>query len=63
MIEFQVEGMSCEHCVKVVSEAVRSVDASARVEVDLAAHRVRVDSTAPRERLASALQEAGYEPA
>lgn len=62
MIEFQVDGMSCGHCVKAVTEAVQSVDPAARVDVDLASHRVEVDSSADRERLASALREAGYAP-
>lgn len=63
MLEFQVDGMSCSHCVKVVTQAVQSVDPAARVEVDLATHRVRVDSSAERDALAGALREAGYAPA
>ena len=60
MIEFNVEGMSCNHCVKAVTEAVRSVDPAARVDVDLSSHTVKVDSAAPREAVAAALDEAGY---
>jgi copper chaperone len=60
MIEFNVEGMSCNHCVKAVTAAVRSVDPAARVDVDLARHTVKVESAAPREAVAAALDEAGY---
>lgn len=57
---FDVQGMTCQHCVRAVTEAVKRVDAGARVEVDLAAGRVAVDSAAPRERLAEAMREEGY---
>ena len=59
-IEFTVEGMSCNHCVKAVTEAVRAVDPAARVDVDLASGTVKVDSSAPRDAVAAALDEAGY---
>ena len=60
MIEFQVEGMSCGHCVKAVTQAVQEVDAAANVVVDLAAQQVRVDSTADKAALAGAITEAGF---
>jgi copper chaperone len=62
VIEFNVEAMSCSHCVSVVTQAVRSVDPNARVDVDLAAHKVRVESNEERAALAAALDEAGYTP-
>lgn len=57
---FEVQGMTCAHCVRAVTEALRRVDAAARVEVDLASGRVDVDATVPRERLADAIREEGY---
>lgn len=60
MIEFQVEGMSCGHCVKAVTQAVQEVDAAASVVVDLAAQKVRVESTADRAALAGAIAKAGF---
>lgn len=62
MIEFQVEGMSCGHCVKAVTQAVKSADPQAAVVVDLASHKVQVDSQKDRASLAAALTEAGYPP-
>jgi copper chaperone len=61
MTEFQVNGMTCGHCVRAVTEAVKAADPKAVVEVDLAAGRVKVESTAPRETLAAAIVGAGYE--
>jgi copper chaperone len=60
MIEFQVEGMSCQHCVGAVTKAIHALDAGARVDVDLDAARVRVQSQEKADRLGAAIAEAGY---
>ena len=57
---FQVEGMTCQHCVRSVQDAVWSVDPEADVQVDLPAGRVDVASAQPRDRLAAAIGGAGY---
>jgi len=59
MLTFQVNDMSCGHCVRAIKEAVRGLDPEADVDVDLARHRVRVesgrlDAVAVREALAQA---------
>lgn len=60
MVEFQVEGMSCQHCVGAVTKAIRALDAQAQVEVNLDDGRVRVQSHESTDRLGSAIAEAGY---
>jgi copper chaperone len=60
MMEFKVEAMSCNHCVAVVTATVKALDPTAKVEVDLAAHKVRVETDKNREIVAGALAEAGY---
>ncbi len=60
MYELQVEGMSCGHCIGVVTRAVKEVDAGATVEIDLATQKVKVASGAALEDIAAALEEAGY---
>ena len=62
MIELNVPAMSCAHCVAVVTEAVRRVDAAARVDVDLASKQVRIDSPVPVASFVRALTEEGYAP-
>lgn len=58
---FKVTGMTCGHCVRAVTDAVRDVDATAQVEVDLGAGRVTVrDGTATAERIAAAIAAEGY---
>ena len=59
-IEFQVEGMSCQHCVAAVTSAIRGQDATAQVKVDLETGRVAVESTQPVNALKAAIDEAGY---
>jgi copper chaperone len=60
MIELEVKDMSCGHCVGVITKAIKSLDPSATVDVDLPTHRVKVESGKPAEALMSALAEAGY---
>jgi copper chaperone len=61
MYDYQVKGMTCGHCVKAVTNAVKEVDASAEVKIDLEAGRVQVNSTLASDRLSAAITEAGYE--
>lgn len=57
---FQVQGMSCGHCVQAVTQALKSVDPQAEVKVELASGRVEVQSGQDREVLARAIVEEGY---
>ena len=61
MQEFEVSGMTCNHCVRAVTEAIKGVDAAAQVAVDLGAGRVTVRAgTASPDRIAEALAAEGY---
>jgi len=60
MIELTVKDMTCNHCVGVVTQAVKSVDPDAAVDVDLPSKRVRVESRSSAGAFARALDEAGY---
>ena len=57
---FDVEGMSCNHCAKAVTQALRQVDPQAQVQVDLAGKKVEVESAQPRQALAQAIADEGY---
>lgn len=61
MLDFQVNGMTCGGCARAVTKAVKSVDASANVQVDLGAKRVTVESAADAAKVRSAIEEAGYD--
>ncbi|MFK0313438.1 heavy-metal-associated domain-containing protein [Pseudomonas sp. NPDC090233] len=58
---FNVQGMTCGHCVKAVTRAVQEQDATAQVEVDLAGKQVRVQSTLAAEQLLAAIRDEGYQ--
>lgn len=63
MLEFNIQAMSCGHCVRAITEAVHEVDPKAKVEADLATKRVQVRTEAARAAVVAALAEAGYAPA
>ena len=66
MLSFQVEGMSCGHCRTTVTAAIRTIEPTAKVDVDLqsglvtvapAAERLGVDRAA----IVEAIRKAGYQ--
>jgi copper chaperone len=57
---FQVTGMTCGHCEKAVTRAIKQVDAQAEVKIDRSLNKVEVQSQQPREKLAKAIAEEGY---
>ena len=63
MNTFDVMDMTCGHCVSAITQAVKAIDPQARVQIDLAAHRVVVDQgQADAQALRKAIAEAGYTP-
>jgi copper chaperone len=57
---FTVTGMTCGHCEKAVTRAVKQLDPQAEVKIDRPANRVEVLSNQPRELMAKAIAEEGY---
>jgi copper chaperone len=57
---FQVQGMTCGHCERAVTQAVRLLDPRAEVHIDRPAGRVEVRSEQPREALRRAIADEGY---
>ncbi|MDP2004086.1 MAG: heavy-metal-associated domain-containing protein [Rubrivivax sp.] len=63
MITFEVQDMSCGHCVSTITQAVKTLDAQASVQIDLATHRVAIEpATADAAALQEAITEAGFTP-
>jgi Cu+-exporting ATPase len=60
MYELTVEDMTCKHCVGRVTKAVQEIDQQAKVEIDLPTKRVKIDSQADLDRIAQAIDAAGY---
>jgi copper chaperone len=57
---FQVTGMTCGHCEKAVTRAIKQVDPQAEVKIDRSLNKVEVQSQQPRATLAKAIAEEGY---
>ncbi len=57
---FEVSGMTCEHCEKAVTRAIKRLDPAADVAIDRAQNKVQVQSQQPREALAKVMAQAGY---
>ena len=57
---FNVSGMTCGHCEKAVSRALRQLDPNAVVTIDRNTGQVLVASDCERAELASAIAAEGY---
>lgn len=57
---FEVQGMTCGHCERAVTNAIQGVDAQAQIKIDRTANRVEVETGASREVVAAAIAEEGY---
>lgn len=57
MITFEVNDMTCGHCVSTITKALKATDKDAKVAIDLASHRVQVEPAS-----AEAIKDAGYTP-
>jgi len=58
---YGVAGMTCEHCVRSVTEEVSEVPGVTAVEVDLAGGRMTVQGDADAAAVRAAVAEAGYQ--
>ena len=62
MIELKVTGMSCQHCVKTVTDALTTVPGVTAIEpVTLEGGQVKVRGTASAVVLIAAVRQAGYD--
>jgi copper chaperone len=61
MIKLEIEGMTCEHCVRAVTKALESVAGAERVSVSLEGASASVGGAADPQALIRALQSEGYE--
>ena len=57
---FNVQGMTCAHCVRAVTNAIQEQAPTAQVQVDLAKGEVKVQSELPAEQLIGLMVKEGY---
>ena len=61
-LQYEVNDMTCGHCVRAITTAVKDVAPDAGVDIDLSTHRVRVDGVSDAGKIEEAIREAGYTP-
>jgi copper chaperone len=57
---FTVTGMTCGHCEKAVTRAIKQLDPLAEVAIDRSANKVDVKSDQARVLLSQAIADEGY---
>lgn len=62
-MQFHIITMTCGGCARGVTKTIHSVDATAKVDVDLPTQRVDITTTATRDQIVVALTNAGFAPA
>lgn len=61
-ISFLVPDMTCNHCVKSITNAIHAADPDASVLCELDLKKVTVTGAAKADTIESAIKEAGYTP-
>ncbi len=56
----KIEGMSCGHCVRAVTEALREIEGVDVQRVEIGKAEIAYPATVTRERVVAALEDAGY---
>lgn len=60
-MKITIEGMSCNHCVNHVKEALEELSGVTKVEVILGERCAYVEGTASKEEVREAIEEVGYD--
>ncbi|WP_439852530.1 heavy-metal-associated domain-containing protein [Pseudomonas syringae] len=58
---FNVQGMTCGHCVRAVTEAIKTQEPAAEVQVELASKQVKVQSSLSPEQIIGLIDQEGYQ--
>ena len=59
-LELHVSGMSCQHCVKAVTQAIQSQDPQATVQISLPEGRTVVTTSLTPEAVSQLIEDEGY---
>lgn len=61
MVRFKVPAMTCGGCARSITRAIQSVDPAAKIDTNVPARLVTVETAANEESLVEVIREAGYE--
>jgi copper chaperone len=59
-INLKVTGMTCGHCEKAVTQAIRSLDSAAEININRDTNRVTIQTPIEPARLIAAISDEGY---
>jgi copper chaperone len=59
-INLKVTGMTCGHCEKAVTQAIRSLDSAAEITINRETNRVTIQTPIEPARLIAAISDEGY---
>ena len=59
-MKFLVDGIRCDDCIRVISDAVLGVDVGARINVDAASHHVGIAGRMSLEQARDAIEAHGF---
>jgi copper chaperone len=60
MLSLHIPNMNCGGCARGVTAAIRAADGNARVQPDIPARTIAVETALPEARVREALAEAGF---
>ncbi len=63
MLDLTIPDMTCGGCARGVTAAIKSVDPTAELVIDVATHKVQVKTSASADAVKKAVVEAGFTPA
>lgn len=59
--KYIVSDMTCNHCVNTITNAIKSVDSAAIINIDLANHSLAVSQANSLELIEKAVKDEGYD--
>jgi copper chaperone len=62
-MEFEVQDMTCGGCANAITRAVTAADPAAKLDIDVAAKIVKVESAQPAASVQAVIEAAGFHPA
>jgi len=60
MATYHIPDMSCGHCKATIETTIQALDPAARIDFDMAARRISVESTLDAVQIQAALGQTGY---
>lgn len=61
-MQFHLDDMTCGGCARTVTKAIKTLDPDAQITANPPTRLVEITTTAARERVVSAMREAGFPP-